>query len=140
MSIRHQTERNHGENDEDCGTGLTQTNKQNACQCHEALQEIHAAGGKATSDYKREEYLAAALSALVVTGVVASKLMANLEGKKAAAPGLARKKKDEGKIISTSEDVDELRASTAISTLFSALSRLLHIRRAQYAVARTPSN
>jgi hypothetical protein len=40
---------------------------------------------KAASDYKREEYLAAALSALVVTGVVASKLMANLEGKKAAA-------------------------------------------------------
>ena len=47
---------------------------------------------KATSDYKREEYLAAALSGLVVTGVVASKLMANLEGKKAAAPGPARKK------------------------------------------------
>jgi hypothetical protein len=46
---------------------------------------------KAASDYKREEYLAAALSALVVTGVVASKLMANLEGKKAAAPGPARK-------------------------------------------------
>jgi hypothetical protein len=37
--------------------------------------------------------LAAALSALVVTGVVASKLMANLEGKKAAAPGPARKKR-----------------------------------------------
>ena len=48
---------------------------------------------KAASDYKREEYLAAALSALVVTGVVASKLMANLEGKKAAAPGPARKKR-----------------------------------------------
>jgi hypothetical protein len=48
---------------------------------------------KAASDYKREEYLAAALSALVVTGVVASKLMANLEGKKAAAPSLARKKR-----------------------------------------------
>ncbi|MGB7828818.1 MAG: hypothetical protein WBL86_21320 [Pseudolabrys sp.] len=48
---------------------------------------------KAASDYKREEYLAAALSALVVTGVVASKLMANLEGKKAAALGPARKKR-----------------------------------------------
>ena len=34
-----------GENDEDCGTGLAQTNKQNACQCHETLQEIHGAGG-----------------------------------------------------------------------------------------------
>ena len=30
---------------------------------------------------------------LVVTGVVASKLIANLEGKKAAAPGPARKKR-----------------------------------------------
>ena len=48
---------------------------------------------KAASDYKREEYFAAALSALVVTGVVASKLMANLEGKKSAAPGPARKKR-----------------------------------------------
>jgi hypothetical protein len=40
---------------------------------------------RAASDHKREQYLAAALSALVVTGVVASKLMANLEAKKAAA-------------------------------------------------------
>jgi hypothetical protein len=48
---------------------------------------------KAASDHKREEYLAAALGALVVTGVVASKLMANLEGKKAAAAGPARKKR-----------------------------------------------
>ena len=47
---------------------------------------------KAASDHKREEYLAAALSALVITGVVASKLVANLEGKKAAAQGRARKK------------------------------------------------
>ncbi|HEX3342354.1 MAG TPA: hypothetical protein VHT68_24635 [Pseudolabrys sp.] len=46
---------------------------------------------KAASEHKREQYLAAALSALVVTGVVASKLMANLEGKKAAVPGPARK-------------------------------------------------
>ena len=46
---------------------------------------------KAASDHKREQYLAAALSALVVTGVVASKLMANLEGKKATARGPARK-------------------------------------------------
>ena len=57
---------------------------------------------KAASDHKREEYLAAALSALVITGVVASKLVANLEGKKAAAQGRARKKrKTEGKIINT---------------------------------------
>src|SRR4249920_2090984 len=35
-----------GENDEDCRTGLAQTNKQNACRCHETLQEIHAAGGQ----------------------------------------------------------------------------------------------
>jgi hypothetical protein len=46
----------------------------------------------AASDHKREEYLAAALSALVVTGVVASKLMANLKGKKATASGPAKKK------------------------------------------------
>ena len=64
---------------------------------------------KATSDYKREEYLAAALSALVVTGVVASKLMANLEGKKAAAPG--RKKRKTKHNRHAREDVDELRAS-----------------------------
>ena len=48
---------------------------------------------KAASDHKREGYLAAALSALVITGVVASKLVANLEGKKAAAQGRARKKR-----------------------------------------------
>jgi hypothetical protein len=48
---------------------------------------------KAASDHKREQYLAAALSALVVTGVVASKLIANLEGKKVAASGAARKKR-----------------------------------------------
>ena len=67
---------------------------------------------KATSDYKREEYLAAALSALVVTGVVASKLMANLEGKKAAAPGPARKKrKTRQNNRHAREDVDEVRAS-----------------------------
>jgi hypothetical protein len=48
---------------------------------------------KAASDHKREEYLAAALSALVVTGVVASKLMANLERKKAVASGPAKKKR-----------------------------------------------
>ena len=27
-------------------TGLAQTNKQDACQCYEALQEIYAAGGQ----------------------------------------------------------------------------------------------
>ena len=48
---------------------------------------------KAASDHKREEYLAAALGALVVTGVVASKLMTNLKGKKAAAPYPAKRKR-----------------------------------------------
>ncbi|HYK49760.1 MAG TPA: hypothetical protein VEU94_08535 [Terriglobales bacterium] len=48
---------------------------------------------KAASEHKREQYLAAALGALVVTGVVAGKLMANLEGKKAVAPASARKKR-----------------------------------------------
>jgi len=46
---------------------------------------------KAASEHKREQYLAASLSALVVTGVVASKLMAKLERKKAAVQGPARK-------------------------------------------------
>jgi hypothetical protein len=46
---------------------------------------------KAASDHKREQYLAAALSALVVTGVVASKLKTNLASKKAAARRAARK-------------------------------------------------
>ena len=48
---------------------------------------------KAASDHKREEYLAAALGALVVTGVVASKLKASLESKKATIPIRARKKR-----------------------------------------------
>jgi F0F1-type ATP synthase assembly protein I len=47
---------------------------------------------KTASEHKREQYLAAALSALVVTGVVASKLMANLEGKKAAGPARRKRK------------------------------------------------
>jgi hypothetical protein len=34
---------------------------------------------KAASDHKREQYLAAALGALVVTGVVAKKLVARIE-------------------------------------------------------------
>jgi hypothetical protein len=37
---------------------------------------------KAASDHKREQYMAAALGALVVTGVVASKLMARIERNK----------------------------------------------------------
>ena len=48
---------------------------------------------KAANDHKREQYLAAALSALVVTGVVASKLKTNLESKKAAARRAARKRR-----------------------------------------------
>ena len=46
---------------------------------------------KASSEHKREQYLVAALSALVVTGVVASKLMTNLKGKKAVARGPAKR-------------------------------------------------
>jgi hypothetical protein len=53
---------------------------------------------RAASDHKREQYLAAALGALVVTGVVASKLIASLDGKKVAAPGPARKKSKKAKI------------------------------------------
>jgi hypothetical protein len=48
---------------------------------------------KAANDHKREEYMAAALSALVLTGVVASKLMTNLTGKKVAARGAAKRKR-----------------------------------------------
>ena len=67
---------------------------------------------KAASDYKREEYLAAALSALVVTGVVASKLMANLEGKEALPQVLQGKNvKRRQNNRHAREDVDELRAS-----------------------------
>ena len=67
---------------------------------------------KAASDYKREEYLAAALSALVVTGVVASKLMANLEGKKPLPQVLQGKNVRRRQINRHArEDVDELRTS-----------------------------
>ena len=131
--IARRGEVHHGENDEDCGTGLTQTNKQNACQCHEALQEICIRqAAKADNDYKREEYLAAALSALVVTGVVASKLMANLEGKKAAAPGPARKKrKTKANSSARSGGCRRTASVAAISAPFSSLRRPLHIRPAQ---------
>ena len=37
--------------------------------------------GNAASDHKREQYMAAALGALVVTGVVANKLMTRMENK-----------------------------------------------------------
>src|SRR5450631_2446224 len=50
---------------------------------------------KAASDHKREEYLAAALGALVVTGVVASKLMARMGGNKKSASGVHRKEEQE---------------------------------------------
>jgi hypothetical protein len=39
---------------------------------------------KAANEHKREQYLAAALGALVVTGVVASKLKASMDARKAA--------------------------------------------------------
>jgi hypothetical protein len=54
---------------------------------------------KAANDYKREQYVAAALGALVVTGMVANKLRTNLKiaGKaaaaKAATPKRASRKK-----------------------------------------------
>jgi F0F1-type ATP synthase assembly protein I len=38
---------------------------------------------KAASEHKREQYMAGALSALVVTGVVASRLMTRMENKAA---------------------------------------------------------
>ena len=53
---------------------------------------------KAASDHKREEYLAAALGALVVTGVVASKLMARMGGnKKTPSMSTVRKRKKKTK-------------------------------------------
>jgi hypothetical protein len=68
------------------------TNKMltSATRCYRKFMRQAA---KAASDHKREEYLAAALGALVVTGVVASKLMTNLKGKKSAAPGPAERKR-----------------------------------------------
>ena len=50
---------------------------------------------KAVNEHKREQYLAAALSALVVTGVVAGKLKARMDARKktAAAPAVARKRR-----------------------------------------------
>ena len=48
---------------------------------------------KAANDHKREQYLAAALSALVVTGAVASKLMTNLQGKKTATRRPVKKRR-----------------------------------------------
>jgi hypothetical protein len=50
-------------------------------------------GAKAASEHKREQYVAAALTALVATGLVASKLKANLKRKRAAARRRARRKK-----------------------------------------------
>ena len=48
---------------------------------------------KAANDHKREQYLAAALSALVVTGAVAGKLMTNLQGKKTATRRPVKKRR-----------------------------------------------
>ncbi|HEY0223249.1 MAG TPA: hypothetical protein VGC38_01905 [Pseudolabrys sp.] len=51
---------------------------------------------KAASDHKREQYVAAALGALVVTGVVANKMMSSIKTKPLAlrpAPAAARKKR-----------------------------------------------
>jgi hypothetical protein len=48
---------------------------------------------KAASDHKREQYLAAALGALVVTGVVASRLKARMKRKKNELPTKNSKKK-----------------------------------------------
>jgi hypothetical protein len=48
---------------------------------------------KTASEYKREEYLAAALSALVVAGAVAAKLRANLQGKRVSSRRPRKKRK-----------------------------------------------
>jgi hypothetical protein len=51
---------------------------------------------KAASDHKREQYVAAALGALVVTGVVANKMMRTIKTKPLAlrpAPATAGKKR-----------------------------------------------
>jgi hypothetical protein len=48
--------------------------------------------GKAVHDHKREQYLAAALGALVVTGIAASELKSRFEAKAKARPKAAKKK------------------------------------------------
>ena len=54
---------------------------------------------KAASDHKREQYVAAALGALVVTGIVASEIKARMDRKKVAASVPAMKKRSKkGKI------------------------------------------
>ena len=48
---------------------------------------------KAANAHKREQYVAAALGALVVTGVVASKLKARMDSKKRSAQAQAKKRR-----------------------------------------------
>jgi len=48
---------------------------------------------KAANQHKREQYLAAALGALVITGVVASKIKASLDSKKAPTVLPAKRRK-----------------------------------------------
>jgi hypothetical protein len=48
---------------------------------------------KAANAHKREQYVAAALGALVVTGVVASKLKASMDAKKRSTPVPAKKRR-----------------------------------------------
>ena len=48
---------------------------------------------KAANAHKREQYLAAALGALVITGVVASKLKARMGSKKDPTPVSAKKRR-----------------------------------------------
>ena len=48
---------------------------------------------KAANAHKREQFVAAALGALVVTGVVASKLKARMDAKKRSAQALAKKRR-----------------------------------------------
>jgi hypothetical protein len=48
---------------------------------------------KAANAHKREQYLAAALGALVVTGVVARKLKARIDAKRDAAQVQAKKRR-----------------------------------------------
>jgi hypothetical protein len=53
---------------------------------------------KAASETKREQYVAAALGALVVTGVVAQQLMSKMEARGAAAVRKPARKKKKAKL------------------------------------------
>jgi hypothetical protein len=62
---------------------LKRTNKMLA-SATKRYKKLMRQAAKAASEHKREQYLAAALTALIATGVVASKLKANLKRKRKA--------------------------------------------------------